>query len=249
MSDLLKDIGYTSIAEFYWLEPGKGLDDGLRLLRVDMDVVRMYEAAMKNGNKINVYTEHPVDQPVVVEEKELTPSKMRRKVCPKRVPTPKTTPKRRLAVVEDDDDAKIAGNVQVEKQAQISAEAQPMEEAHQGNNPADVVAQNEVSLTVPNQIPNPAPLATHEAIKIFQPPPTPVQPNEPPSTQSKPSQPPLEVEQQPSQTHGIYPVPPPEDNISEAFQPIEHDQQPSHTDETDQVTPSQANVSEPIAPE
>ncbi|XLR57758.1 hypothetical protein S83_008430 [Arachis hypogaea] len=115
ISDLLKDIEYTSIAEFHWLEPGKELDDGLRLLRVDMDVVRMYEAAMKNGNKINVYTEHLVDHPVVVEEKELTPSKMRRKVCAKRVPTPKKTPRRRSAVVEDDDDAEIAGNVQVVK--------------------------------------------------------------------------------------------------------------------------------------
>ncbi|RYR08308.1 hypothetical protein Ahy_B05g075922 [Arachis hypogaea] len=115
ISDLLKDIGYMSISEFYWLEPGKELDDGLRLLRVDMDVVKMYEAAMKNGNKINVYIEHPVDQPVVVEDKELTPSKGRRKVCAKRVPTPKKTPKKRLAVVEDDDDAEIVGNVQVDK--------------------------------------------------------------------------------------------------------------------------------------
>ncbi|RYR73442.1 hypothetical protein Ahy_A02g007792 [Arachis hypogaea] len=115
ISDLLKDIGYTSISEFYWLEPGKELHDGLRLLRVDMDVVRMYEAAMKNGNRIHLYTEHPVDQPVVVQVKELTPSKGRRKVCVKRVPTPKKTPRKRLAVVEDDDDDKIVGNVQVEK--------------------------------------------------------------------------------------------------------------------------------------
>ncbi|RYQ98967.1 hypothetical protein Ahy_B07g086810 [Arachis hypogaea] len=86
ISDLLKDIGYMSISEFYWLEPGKELDDGLRLLRVDMD-------------------------PVVVEDKELTPSKGRRKVCAKRVPTPKKTPKRRLAVMEDDDDTEIVDPV------------------------------------------------------------------------------------------------------------------------------------------
>ncbi|RYR59524.1 hypothetical protein Ahy_A05g025417 [Arachis hypogaea] len=223
ISDLLKGIGYTSISEFYWLEPGKELHDGLRLLRVDMDVVRMYEAAMKNGNRVNVYTEHPVDQPVVVEDKELTPSKGRRKVCAKRVPTPKKTPKRRLAVVEDDDDAEIVGNVQVDKQAQKSDEAQPMIEAHEDNNPA--------------------PVATHEPNNISQPPPTPVQPNEPPSTQSQPSQQPLEVEHQPSQTHGIDPVPPPDTNVFEALQ------QPWHSDETDQFIPSQANVSDPIAPE
>ncbi|KAL4301545.1 hypothetical protein AHAS_Ahas17G0311600 [Arachis hypogaea] len=223
ISDLLKDIGYTSISEFYWLEPGKELDDGLRLLRVDMDVVRMYEAVMNNENKINVYTEHPVDQLVVVEDKELTPSKGRRKVCAKRVPTPKKTPKRRLTVVKDDDDAEIVGNVQVDKQAQKSAEPQPMVEAHQENNPA--------------------PVATHEPNNISQPPPTPVQPDEPPSTQSQPSQPPLEVEKQPSQTHGTNPIPPPNANVSEASQ------QPWHSDETDQFIPSQANVSDPIAPE
>ncbi|RYR05176.1 hypothetical protein Ahy_B06g085052 [Arachis hypogaea] len=223
ISDLLKDIGYTSISDFYWLEPGKELDDGLRLLRVDIDVVRMYEAAMKNGNRINLYTEHPVDQPVVVEVKELTPSKGRRKVCVKRVPTPKKTPKRRLAVVEDDDDAEIVGNIQVEKQAQKSAEPQPMVEAHQENNPA--------------------PVATQEPNNISQPPPTPVQPDEPPSTQSQPSQPPLEVEQQPSETHGTNPVPPHDANVSEASQ------QPWHSDDTDQFIPSQANVSDHIAPE
>ncbi|RYR01954.1 hypothetical protein Ahy_B06g080815 [Arachis hypogaea] len=178
ISDLLKDIGYTSISEFYWLEPGKELHDGLRLLRADMDVVRMYEAAMKNGNRINLYTEHPVDQPVVVEVKELTPSKGRRKVCAKRVPTPKKTPRRRLAVVEDDDDAEIVGS-----------------------------------------------------------------PDEPPSTHSQPSQPPLEVEQQPSETHGTDPVPPHDANVSEASQ------QPWQSDDTDQFIPSQANVSDHIAPE
>ncbi|RYR53431.1 hypothetical protein Ahy_A06g028542 [Arachis hypogaea] len=107
ISDLLKDIGYTSVINFFWLEPGKELDDGLRDLRVDMDTIRMYEAAVKNGNKINVYTEHPVDQPVLVEEINMTSSKMRVKCCAKRVPTPKKSPKRRLVVVEDEDDAEI----------------------------------------------------------------------------------------------------------------------------------------------
>ncbi|RYR04071.1 hypothetical protein Ahy_B06g083620 [Arachis hypogaea] len=223
ISDLLKDIGYTSISEFYWLEPGKELHDGLKLLRVDMDVVRMYEATMKNGNRINLYTEHPVDQPVVVEIKELTPSKGRRKVCVKRVPTPKKTPRRRLAVVEDDDDAEIVGNVQVEKQVQKSAGPQPMVQAHQENSPA--------------------PVATQEPNNISQPPPTPVQPDEPPSTHSQPSQPPLEVEQQPSETHGTDPVPPHEANVSEASQ------QSWQSDDTDQFIPSQANVSDHIAPE
>ncbi|QHN79557.1 hypothetical protein S245_068283 [Arachis hypogaea] len=109
-SNLLKDIGYTSIAEFYWLELGnaKELDNGLRLLRVDMDVVKMYEADMKNDNKINVYTEHPMDHPVLVEEKEMTPSKMRKKSCTKRVQTLKKSSRRILVVVKDNDDTEIA---------------------------------------------------------------------------------------------------------------------------------------------
>ncbi|RYR65370.1 hypothetical protein Ahy_A03g011301 [Arachis hypogaea] len=159
MSDLLKDIGYTSISEFYWLEPGKEVDDGLRLLRVDMDVVRMYEAAMKNENKINVYTEHPVDQPVVVEEKELTQSKMRRKVCAKRVPTLKKTPKRRLAVVKDDDDVEIAA----EPPSTQSQPSQPPLEA----NVSEPIAPEQLTQYIPHpyrnsllqSIPKSAPLS------------------------------------------------------------------------------------------
>ncbi|XP_015961391.1 proline-rich receptor-like protein kinase PERK13 [Arachis duranensis] len=166
------------------------------------------------------------------------------------IPTPKKSPRRILAVVEDDDNTEIAGNVQVVKHTQISGEPQPMEEAHQENNLADVVAQNEDSFTVPQQIPNPAPSSSHEARQISQPPPTPVQPDEPPSSQSQPSQPPVEYDQQPSHTHGTDPVPPSKANVSEASQPpIEHDQQPFHTDGSDQVPPSEANFSEPIAPE
>ncbi|XP_020963121.1 uncharacterized protein LOC110264900 [Arachis ipaensis] len=123
ISDLLKDIGYTSVSNFYWQEPGKELDDRLRDLRVDMDVVRMYEAAIKNGNKINIYTEHPVDQPVLVEENNMTPSKRRIKTCAKKGSTPKKSPKRRLLVVEDHDDAEIVGNVQVGKEDQRRGEA------------------------------------------------------------------------------------------------------------------------------
>ena len=95
INDLLRDIGYTSITDFYWLEPGKELDNGLKLLRVDMDIVKLYEAAVKNGNRIYLYTEHPVNDPVIVEEN-ITPSKVRLKTCAKRNPTPKKTPRRRL---------------------------------------------------------------------------------------------------------------------------------------------------------
>ena len=47
---LLMDIGYTRYKERYWLELCKELGRGLRVLRRDMDVVKMYEPAMKNGS-------------------------------------------------------------------------------------------------------------------------------------------------------------------------------------------------------
>ncbi|QHO54417.1 uncharacterized protein DS421_2g56600 [Arachis hypogaea] len=119
INDLLKDIGYTSITDFYWLEPGKELDNGLKLLRVDMDIVKLYEAAVKNGNRIYLYTEHPVNDPVIVEEN-ITPSKVRLKTCAKRNPTPKKTPRRRLM----DDEAH--SNQSQPSQNPIEEEQQPI---------------------------------------------------------------------------------------------------------------------------
>ncbi|RYR65486.1 hypothetical protein Ahy_A03g011415 [Arachis hypogaea] len=69
MNDLVKDIGYTDVSELYWLEPGKELDGGLKLLRLDMDVVTMYEAAIANGRRVEVFTEHPINLPEFAEEK------------------------------------------------------------------------------------------------------------------------------------------------------------------------------------
>ncbi|XLR62772.1 hypothetical protein S83_013444, partial [Arachis hypogaea] len=122
--------------------PGKELDDGLRDLKVDMDIVRMYEAAVKNSNRINVYTEHPVNESVLVEENNMTLSKMRVKRCTRRVPTPKKSPKRRLIVVEDKDDAEIISNLQVRKEdRKRSSEAQSREEAYEAHKQAGLEAQ------------------------------------------------------------------------------------------------------------
>ncbi|RYR73595.1 hypothetical protein Ahy_A02g008019 [Arachis hypogaea] len=137
VSDLVKDIGYTSVSKLFWLEPGKGLDDGLREIKVDMDIVRMYEAAVKNSNRVNVYTEHPVDEPVLVEENNMTPSKRRVKRCAKRVPTPKKSPKRRLIVVEDEDDTDIVSNLQVGMDDRKRSEAQSREGAYEAHTQAD----------------------------------------------------------------------------------------------------------------
>ncbi|RYR49479.1 hypothetical protein Ahy_A07g035984 [Arachis hypogaea] len=70
ISDLLKDIGYPIISDFYWRQPGMEIEGGLRLLRLDMDVVKMYEAAVENGQKIELYKEHPISQADVVDTNE-----------------------------------------------------------------------------------------------------------------------------------------------------------------------------------
>ncbi|RYR60786.1 hypothetical protein Ahy_A04g017845 [Arachis hypogaea] len=157
VSDLVKEIGYTSVTNFFWLEPGKELDDGLRDLKVDMDIVRMYEAAVKNSNRINVYTEHPVNESVLVEENNMTLSKMRVKRCTRRVPTPKKSPKRRLIVVEDKDDAEIISNLQVRKEdRKRSSEAQSREEAYEAHKQAGLEAQKKDNISQ-SFIPNPDP--------------------------------------------------------------------------------------------
>ncbi|QHN80808.1 uncharacterized protein DS421_20g681380 [Arachis hypogaea] len=100
ISDLLKDIGYPIISDFYWQQPEIEIEGGLRLLRLDMDVVKMYEAAVENGHKIELYIEHPISQADVVDTNEevgveapdqvnVTPSRRRRKVCVRKTPTPK----------------------------------------------------------------------------------------------------------------------------------------------------------------
>ncbi|RYR04945.1 hypothetical protein Ahy_B06g084760 [Arachis hypogaea] len=163
VSDLLKDIGYTSVTNFFWLEPEKELDDGLRDLRVNMDIVRMYGVAVKNSNRINVYTEHPVDEPVLVEENNMTPSKMRVKRCAKRVLTPKKSPKRRLIVVEDEDDTEIVRNMQVGMEDPKRSEAQSREEAYEAHKQAGFEAQKEDNISMAQETANPLLSGSDEA--------------------------------------------------------------------------------------
>ncbi|RYQ99063.1 hypothetical protein Ahy_B07g086916 [Arachis hypogaea] len=112
ISDLLKDIGYTSITDFHWLKFGKELENGLKLLKIDMDIVKIYEAAMKNGNRIEVYIEHSIDQPVIVEEN-ITPIKMRMKTYAKRIQTPNKTLRRRLIAKNREEADEVSNQVEV----------------------------------------------------------------------------------------------------------------------------------------
>ncbi|MED6170926.1 hypothetical protein PIB30_035797 [Stylosanthes scabra] len=100
IKDILSKIGYPSICELYWLQPGMDLAHRLKLLKYDRDVITMYEAVENNGDEIEVFTKHPISVPVVAQEcvpdvgvtndsPPVTPSKGRRKVRAKRTPTPK----------------------------------------------------------------------------------------------------------------------------------------------------------------
>ncbi|RYQ92577.1 hypothetical protein Ahy_B09g098801 isoform B [Arachis hypogaea] len=69
---LFLDLGYTRYNEVYWLEPGKDLANGLRVLRRDADVVKLCDAALRNENRVHLYFEHPVDaDPEYVDEAEV----------------------------------------------------------------------------------------------------------------------------------------------------------------------------------
>ncbi|RYQ87844.1 hypothetical protein Ahy_B09g095386 isoform A [Arachis hypogaea] len=228
VSDLLKDIGYASVTNFFWLEPGKELDDGLRDLRVDMDIVRMYEAVVKNSNRINVYTEHTVDEPVLVEENNMTPSKMRVKQCAKRVPTPKKSPKRILIVVEDEDDAEIVRNVQVRMEDRKRSEAQSREEAYEAHKQAGFEAQNEDNISMAQETAEPLLSGSDEEGQVSQPPPTPVIPDKPPSTQSQPTQPPIQEDQLPTHTACSDSVPSSDPNVSAPLEPKQLTQYTPH---------------------
>ncbi|RYR48890.1 hypothetical protein Ahy_A07g034984 [Arachis hypogaea] len=66
---LFLDLGYPGYNEVYWLVPGLELGKGLRVLRTDAEVMRMCESAMKNGNTVHLYFDHPIDtNPEIIDE-------------------------------------------------------------------------------------------------------------------------------------------------------------------------------------
>nr|XP_029149393.1 uncharacterized protein LOC114925447 [Arachis hypogaea] len=181
MNDLVNDIGYTDMSELYWLEPGKELDGGLKLLRLDMDVVTMYEAAIANGRRVEVFTEHPVNLPEFVEEKNepepeveiltvnRTPVKHRTKLCVRRSPTLKKKGKRLVKSSET-----VGGTRGVDAQTEddvLDKDVHPTTRNTQ---------QPDISNDQPN-IPTHSPKVTfEEAPRIIQLPNTLTEPNLPP---------------------------------------------------------------------
>ncbi|MED6198038.1 hypothetical protein PIB30_062344 [Stylosanthes scabra] len=68
VEDMVLDLGYSSIKGVYWLVPGLGLDNGLRLLVTDEDVANMCDAAFDNDNMVHLYVEHNVIADLIVIE-------------------------------------------------------------------------------------------------------------------------------------------------------------------------------------
>ncbi|XP_016185811.1 uncharacterized protein LOC107627495 [Arachis ipaensis] len=68
MEGLFKDFGYIQWKDFYWGKPDARGGVALKLLRLDRDVVNMYEDAIRNDDRvIHVYWEHTVDTPTEAE--------------------------------------------------------------------------------------------------------------------------------------------------------------------------------------
>ncbi|XP_016199287.1 uncharacterized protein LOC107640263 [Arachis ipaensis] len=68
MEGLFKDLGYIHWKDFYWKKPDVGGGVALKLLRLDRDVVNMYEDAIRKDDRVvHVYWEHTVDIPTEVE--------------------------------------------------------------------------------------------------------------------------------------------------------------------------------------
>ncbi|RYR41031.1 hypothetical protein Ahy_A09g046762 [Arachis hypogaea] len=76
------------------------IDGGLELPRFDMDIVKMYEVAVENEHRIELYTKHPISQANIIDrndkggveaadEVNVTASKKRVKTCARRTLTPK----------------------------------------------------------------------------------------------------------------------------------------------------------------
>ncbi|RYQ83087.1 hypothetical protein Ahy_B10g101712 [Arachis hypogaea] len=70
---LFLDLGYTRYNEVYWLELGMDLANRLLVLKRDVDVVKLCDAALKNENRVHLYFEHPIDiDPEYVDEFEVS---------------------------------------------------------------------------------------------------------------------------------------------------------------------------------
>ncbi|RYQ94162.1 hypothetical protein Ahy_B08g089043 [Arachis hypogaea] len=66
-----KELGYDRIGECWWHVPGRSLDIGLRALNCDDELREMCFMGEKNEGLVDVYFEHAVTTPEILEGKEI----------------------------------------------------------------------------------------------------------------------------------------------------------------------------------
>ncbi|XP_072058677.1 uncharacterized protein [Arachis hypogaea] len=62
-----KELGYAEMNNCLWKVPGTLLDNGLRRLETDADLLAMVKDCRRNHHLINIYFEHVVSKPHVVD--------------------------------------------------------------------------------------------------------------------------------------------------------------------------------------
>ncbi|RYR07923.1 hypothetical protein Ahy_B05g075422 [Arachis hypogaea] len=63
-----RELGYIEAGNCWWKDPGVPLSSGLRSLVTDADLVAMCKDCRRNHNLINIYLEHCISQPCIVDQ-------------------------------------------------------------------------------------------------------------------------------------------------------------------------------------
>ncbi|RYQ94645.1 hypothetical protein Ahy_B08g089582 [Arachis hypogaea] len=63
-----RELGYIEAGNCWWKDPGVPLSSGLRSLVTDADLVAMCKNYRRNHNLINIYLEHCISQPCIVDQ-------------------------------------------------------------------------------------------------------------------------------------------------------------------------------------
>ncbi|XP_025700415.1 uncharacterized protein [Arachis hypogaea] len=73
--DYHKDLGYDKVTQTWWLVPNRPLQNGLRALTNDKELMEMCYLGQQNKGVVHVYYEHGVSEPLYIEEAKTVSSK------------------------------------------------------------------------------------------------------------------------------------------------------------------------------
>ena len=63
MTGYYRDLGYRNIDNYWWLVPGKSMENGLRALKIGKDQLDLYRDYSRNDKLIYLYFDHVVAEP------------------------------------------------------------------------------------------------------------------------------------------------------------------------------------------